>query len=162
MAAKNPAKTPIGVTQADPDGRPLRVCDWCGIIDDHPRDSGLGYNTPTPPGIAGRVLRELDQRDDIPADLKAEIEHEVTSQASYCRHLDCCREAGCPTGACDAVADEGHGDKRGKALLDVLVNDAAVQRAQYERAQLASAVDSAGPGSAAVLYPAEGQDGGGQ
>lgn len=157
MASKNPARTLIG------GGRPLRVCDWCGIIDDHPRDSGLGYNTPTPAGVAGRVLRELDSRDDIPDAMKAEIEHEVTSQASYCRHPDCCRAAGCPTGACDVLAEQGHGDKRGRDLLPLLQDELAGPIA--ERTALTAQVGGPVGPSAGFTIPlnaADGQDGDGQ
>ena len=35
------------------------------------------------------------------------------------RHMDCCREAGCPTGACDEVT-AGAEDLRGEELLEHL------------------------------------------
>jgi hypothetical protein len=37
------------------------------------------------------------------------------------RHMDCCREAGCPTGACDEVT-AGAEDLRGDELLEHLTS----------------------------------------
>jgi hypothetical protein len=91
--------------------RPLRGCESCGQVDDHPKS--VHYVDPNSPeselrdevldrllenGISGTALKELQDRNTI------------------IRHHDCCHEAGCPTGLCDEVIDK-HGTKTGDTLL---------------------------------------------
>jgi hypothetical protein len=97
--------------------RPLRVCDACGGVDDHPRHSFGGpvagvFPAPTdelvdkvlgaaPEGERGRLLREL------------------LDTSSLELHKDCCRDRGCPTGTCGQELD-AVGDLRGLELRDAL------------------------------------------
>jgi hypothetical protein len=97
--------------------RPLRVCDLCGGVDDHPRHSFGGplagvFPAPSdemvstvlaaaPEGDRGRLLREL------------------MDTGSLELHKDCCRDRGCPTGQCDEELAEV-GDLRGLELRDAL------------------------------------------
>lgn len=37
------------------------------------------------------------------------------------RHMDCCREAGCPDGSCDQLVAAGAEDLRGPALVEYLM-----------------------------------------
>lgn len=100
-------------------GRPLRVCDLCGGVDDHPRDVIIGtdrkgenpwsdvVDAPTdetiakvvaaaPPGHAARLVREL------------------MDTTSSDRHLDCCAAAGCANCAARIAGADG---KTGADLL---------------------------------------------
>jgi hypothetical protein len=98
-------------------GRPLRVCDLCGGVDDHPRHV-----------IAGQVdgaFRPSDGALDnvlasAPEDQRAELVRALLDTTSSDRHLDCCREAGCPDGSCDFVTAGAEG-KTGADLLDHLI-----------------------------------------
>ena len=119
-------------------GRPLRVCDLCGAVDDHPRHvmAGEADGTFRPSdGALDRVLAEA------PDEQRGELVRALLDTTSSDRHLDCCREAGCPNGSCDLVT-EGAEDKTGADLLDHLVESAeAIQArviAERER-QLAAA-----------------------
>ena len=95
-------------------GRQLQVCDLCGGVDDHPRHVIAGgvagtYPPPSPAIIAAVVAAAPeDERDRLVADL--------VDQSSLTRHMDCCAEAGCPTGTCDDVIATA-GSRRGGALL---------------------------------------------
>lgn len=91
--------------------RPLRVCDLCGGVDDHPRHVITGQDFPKPPAdIVDRVL------ENAPADKRAFLLGELLDTNASDRHMDCCRVAGCPDGICDAQT-AGVEELRGGALL---------------------------------------------
>jgi hypothetical protein len=97
-------------------GRLLRVCDLCGGVDDHPRHvlaggpgSGAVFAQPGE-DILAAVLAAAPDAD------RARLVRDLMDTTSSDRHLDCCREAGCPDGSCD-VQTAGAESKRGKALL---------------------------------------------
>ena len=98
--------------------RPLRVCDICGAVDDHPRHviAGVivGAFRPTEDALR-RVLAEA------PEDQRERLVFELADTTSSDRHLDCCRQVGCPDGSC-GVMTSGAEDKRGSELLDHLVS----------------------------------------
>lgn len=76
--------------------RPLRVCDLCGGVDDHPRHV-LNGNGPYPtPGqnIVDLVLTNA------PAEHRSFLVGELLDTKASDRHMDCCRAAGCPEGLC--------------------------------------------------------------
>jgi len=98
-------------------GRPLRVCDLCGAVDDHPRHviAGTVDGTFRPSDDAlARVLAES------PEDQRAELVRSLLDTTSSDRHLDCCRDAGCPDGSCD-VRTAGAEGLTGADLLDHLI-----------------------------------------
>lgn len=101
--------------------RPLRVCDLCGGVDDHPRHVIAGGVTdvfPVPSeDMLSRVMRLA------PAGDRGRLVRDLMDTSSSDRHMDCCREAGCPGGSCDAQL-AGAGDKRGADLLEHLMNGA--------------------------------------
>lgn len=74
--------------------RPLRVCDLCGGVDDHPRHviagSTSGIFTRPSDEIINRVLTTAPEED------RARLLGDLTDTGSSDRHLDCCRDAGCP------------------------------------------------------------------
>jgi hypothetical protein len=103
----------------DPIGgdRPLRVCDLCGGVDDHPRHviSGAIREVFHPSdGALERVMTEAPETERI------RLVRELLDTTSSDRHLDCCRAAGCPDGSC-GVMTSGAEDRRGAELLDHLV-----------------------------------------
>lgn len=98
-------------------GRPLRVCDLCGGVDDHNRHVlGSGSRDVFPAPSDDIVTKVLDA---APAAERARLLRELQDTSSSDRHMDCCRQAGCPDGSCD-VATAGAEDKRGAALLNHL------------------------------------------
>lgn len=107
--------------------RPVRVCDLCGGVDDHPRHtiSGTipGAETFPAPGQA-TVDRVLDS---APSGEAARLLADLYDTTSSDRHLDCCAAAGCPLAADDpsncANRTDGAGGKTGKAMLAHLTKD---------------------------------------
>lgn len=103
-------------------GRAIRVCDLCGGVDDHPRHviagSVPGQSVVDEPSeeIVNRVL------DNAPAELRARLLRDLMDTGSSDRHMDCCREAGCPDGSCDQVT-AGAEDLRGADLLAHLTKE---------------------------------------
>lgn len=114
-------------TKAIGGGRPLRGCDVCGGVDDHPRHVIAG-----PPGAAGEPRPEVIDRvlgAKLEGEDRARIVAALFDTSSQDRHMDCCREVGCPTGTCDRVAVLGGTDLRGKDLLDHLTDTAELLQA---------------------------------
>lgn len=104
-----------------PDGRLLRVCDLCGKVDTAPRHSfgvpaGGGAFRAAPDDIVNKVL------DAAPAEHRAQLLRELMDISSLDLHKGCCRDAGCPTGDCNAELAEV-GD-----LLDDDLRDALTER----------------------------------
>lgn len=95
------------------EGRILRVCDLCGGVDDHPRHTIAGDASPPNADTVQKVKAAGLSADDYALALE-----QLYEPGEY-RHMDCCREAGCPDGTCDLVTS-GAEDKRGKQLLDHL------------------------------------------
>lgn len=104
------------------DGRALRVCDLCGGVDDHPRHVIAGT-----PGRQNITIAAPS--DDIltkvmtaaPEAERGRLVRELMDTSSTDRHMDCCRDAGCPDGSCNTQT-AGAEDLRGAALLDHLVS----------------------------------------
>jgi len=76
--------------------RPLRVCDLCGQVDDHPRHGLVG-------SVPGQAIMAAPAEDIVnkvldaaPADQRARLMRELTDTSTSDRHLDCCAAAGCP------------------------------------------------------------------
>jgi hypothetical protein len=73
---------------------PLRVCDLCGGVDDHPRHVIAGAMTDVFPrvgdDIVDRVLTTAPEQD------RGRLLRELLDTSSSDRHLQCCAEAGCP------------------------------------------------------------------
>lgn len=101
-------------------GRPLRVCDLCGGVDDHPRHVIAGpvgaaiFDAPDD-GIINAVIANA------PTDLRARLISDLLDPATRDRHLDCCAAAGCPLDADDPAScgtrTAGAAGKTGANLL---------------------------------------------
>src|SRR5262245_49375415 len=102
-------------------GRALRVCDGCGGVDDHPRHAIVGGPDAFPAPTDELIATVLDNAEAAGADpyTRARLLRDLVSLASIDLHMDCCRERGCPTGACNTQT-AGAEAKRGKALLSHL------------------------------------------
>jgi hypothetical protein len=87
-------------------GRPLRVCDLCGAVDDHPRHVVAGVVDGVFRPSAGAVDRVLAE---APEDRRGELVAALLDTASSDRHLDCCRDAGCPDGSCGRITEGAEG-----------------------------------------------------
>ena len=91
--------------------RPVRMCDVCGGVDDHPRHvfaHAVGDGA-TDSAIALKALENAgDDREVIMA--------QISDNSTTIRHMDCCRSVGCPDGTCNEVT-KGAEDKRGAALV---------------------------------------------
>lgn len=98
--------------------RPMRMCDVCGLVDDHPRHvfayaDGAGV---TDPSIAVLALDNAETAVD-----KAVILMQIQDNSTTMRHMDCCRSVGCPDGTCNEVT-AGAESKRGPALVKHLTS----------------------------------------
>lgn len=102
-------------------GRPVRVCDACGVVDDHPRHSFAG----TIPGqeITGPPDEEVLNRmlETAPVADRSRLVGALMDRSTIDRHLDCCREVGCPLSADDphncANKTAGAEELRGRKLV---------------------------------------------
>lgn len=92
--------------------RPVRMCDSCGGVDDHPRHV-IGY-APEDAVTAAEVGAKAIES--APAEHRAAIIAQVQDTTTTMKHMDCCRTDGCPDGTCYVVTS-GAEDKRGNALV---------------------------------------------
>jgi len=98
--------------------RPLRVCDLCGGVDDHPRHVLTGQKFEKPgPGIVAKVLANAPEAE------RVRLVDELLDTNASDRHMDCCRVAGCPEGVCGPQT-AGAEELRGGALLAHLMGGA--------------------------------------
>lgn len=111
---------------APEDARPVRMCDVCGGVDDHPRHV-VGYATP-PEGQAGdgRSADEvasiaITNAQGLGGDAVQQIVGQIRDDTTTMRHMDCCREVGCPDGTCNQVT-AGAENLRGSDLVGHLTN----------------------------------------
>lgn len=102
--------------------RAYRVCDACGGVDDHPRHVIAGgadsFAAPTDEIVA--LVMANARAAGLDEIVVARLLRDLLSSASMDLHMDCCRERGCPTGACD-VQTSGAEKARGAKLLEHLV-----------------------------------------
>lgn len=114
--------------------RPLRVCDLCGGVDDHPRHVVAGAVRDAFPRVADDIVEKVLVN--APDEHRGRLLRELLDTASSDRHLDCCRAAGCPDGSCGLVTADAEG-LTGRQLLDHLSEnaDAIAGRvnAEYQR-----------------------------
>lgn len=97
----------------------LRVCDGCGLVDDHPRHALTGAD---PDGVT-RPSQELIGKvvaGGYPPEVTALAIDQLNEPGLYL-HLDCCLERGCPDGTC-VRQTAGAEDLRGGDLRDHLMS----------------------------------------
>lgn len=101
----------------------LRVCDACGLVDDHPRHTLSGAD---PEGVT-RPSQDVIAKvlgGDYPDDVKALAIGQLNEPGLYL-HMDCCRPRGCPTGECEvqtAGAENLRGDELRAHLMSLKEN----------------------------------------
>lgn len=120
--------------------RPMRMCDSCGQVDDHPRHvfataDGDGVTDST---IGAKALRAASE-EDFEAIL-AQVQDGATIQ----KHMDCCRADGCPDGSCNAVT-AGAEDLRGADLVEHLTSGVASRQDDSEGGVVAGARNDDAP-----------------
>lgn len=81
--------------------RPLRVCDVCYAVDDHPRHQIAHPIGAIPADYEG--LKTVLHNVDVNTEEGTKIVADFLDTSTQLRHMDCCRAAGCPDGTCDAV-----------------------------------------------------------
>lgn len=93
------------------DERPLRGCDRCGAVDDHPRVIHV-----VPPDFPGAVPSD-EMIDKLSANgIGGAALRMILDPLTIIRHHDCCAQAGCPDGICRTVLEGAEG-KTGNDLL---------------------------------------------
>lgn len=102
---------------AETEERPLRGCESCGVVDDHPRvvhpmpaDSTAGVPTDE---VLDRILDD--------GRLSAAAIRMLMDPVTVVRHHDCCVQAGCPAdpSPCAEIVASADG-KTGDALVKVI------------------------------------------
>ena len=102
--------------------RPVRMCDSCGGVDDHPRHV-FGYapgDAATEAEIGSKAIENASAAD------RAAIIAQVRDESTTMKHMDCCRADGCPDGSCNVVT-AGAENKKGSALVKHLTSQSATE-----------------------------------
>lgn len=114
------------------DKRPMRVCDVCGKIDDHPRVQHM-FGATGAPSVRADLMRSVALHDDMTDEERQAALDELADPRSALRHHDCCVESGCPEGTCGPVLElTGGRGKTGKDLLKVLQQNAERANQDHE------------------------------
>jgi hypothetical protein len=117
--------------------RPLRVCDVCGGVDDHPRHTIAGEKGTAGPPLRSSVAAVMGN-ESLTTEQKAAALEDLYDTSSQLRHMDCCRKVGCPSGTCDHVAELGGVDGvTGADLLAHLEDNRSVLQERAESQALA-------------------------
>ena len=100
------------------DERPTRMCDECGGVDTHARHvfAYAGGEGVTSAEAANLALKNAGDEH------RMTVLQQVQDNTTVMRHLDCCREAGCPDGTCNQVT-AGAEDLRGDDLTKFLTGE---------------------------------------
>lgn len=95
--------------------RPLRICDSCGQIDDHPRHVFVADPASRGGVSSAEVLRKALNAAKTDAEKDAVIAASMDNE-TLTKHMDCCEADGCPDGSCTEVR-KGAEDKKGAELV---------------------------------------------
>lgn len=91
------------------DTRPLRLCDVCGQLDNHPRHVVADPNNESKP--------TQEFLDSLPDGTPASAVALLLDPNTTIRHMDCCAAQGCEV--CQ-VTEKATGGVRGKKLIDAI------------------------------------------
>lgn len=101
--------------------RPLRGCDVCHQVDDHPRHTFFGPPEHFP--VNNEYAEAILAMPDLEAADKNRIYRDALNTQTQERHMDCCKSVGCPDGSCDRViATLSKGYVKGNALVKHLTS----------------------------------------
>jgi hypothetical protein len=95
------------------DERPLRFCDLCGGLDDHPRHVKQLPPEATDGSPDAAVIAGIKNANEAPM----EAVRQLYAENLQVRHMDCCAAAGCET--CEAT-EADYGERRGQELIAYL------------------------------------------
>lgn len=109
------------------DTRPVRVCDICGGVDDHPRHV-IAHAPGQAPAVDQDLIETVIGNEKLDAKTRAAVVRDLQDTTIQLRHMDCCREVGCPDGSCELVLAEANGAK-GAALVKHLTSHPSVAEA---------------------------------
>lgn len=98
--------------------RPLRSCDVCGQIDDHPRHIFLAQGSGQEFAVNKAAVQAVYDNGDLSVADAVAMVRDLEDVSSITRHMDCCREAGCPTGDCNNAPA-----KTGYALVEAITGE---------------------------------------
>ncbi len=101
------------------DQRPLRSCDVCGQIDDHPRHTFLALASGVEFPVNDAAVQAVYDTKGLATADAVRIVNDLQDPSVQERHLDCCRDAGCPDGSCDAQLKKVK-DAHGIAIVQAL------------------------------------------
>jgi hypothetical protein len=139
-------KVPEGVgTNLIGNDRPIRVCDTCGLVDDHPKHVAQHYSQ-----AEATIILKTANRTDLPEEVKKQALAELVDAGTMTRHMDCCRAQGCPDGSCDTLVDKGKDHLRGAELVELL-ESGQMEEPMLQRARLANQVSTVMDPAAVVL-----------
>lgn len=87
------------------DKRPMRGCDACGGVDDHPRHvfDATGIEGAQLAAPKETVAKAYENAEGVPLPELVAIIRDLEDATVQTRHMDCCAEAGCPDGTCDEI-----------------------------------------------------------
>lgn len=111
----------------------LRVCDLCGGVDPDPRHVIAGAVRDAFPRVADNIVDKVLAA--APDAHKGRLLRELLDTAASDRHLQCCRDAGCPNGTCDLVLQDVDDEVIGDELRAHLTenSDAIADRVNGDR-----------------------------
>lgn len=106
---------------AENDVRPLRICDLCGQVDDHPRH--VVAHAPGSVPVNQPLVAQIKGTRGLSPEVKAAVIADIEDTSLELRHMDCCAQAGCPDGSCVAIRKVGNASKlKGMELVGFLTS----------------------------------------
>lgn len=102
--------------------RPMRSCDVCGGIDDHPRHSFDAMNSGRTFEVNQAAVDAAYEKKDLDPRFLVSIVNDLRDVTYIQRHMDCCRQVGCPTGDCDRMTEKQK-SLQGYALVESITGE---------------------------------------
>ena len=94
-------ETPAEVVERISPDRPLRICDVCGGVDDHPRHALAAARGEIPVNQAN--LAKVMDDTALSTEDRARIIADIVDTTTQLRHMECCARVGCPDGTCNTI-----------------------------------------------------------
>lgn len=84
--------------------RPMRICEVCKEIDDHPRH--VVWVAPGTVPVDNELIVQVAAETGLTDEEKKNIIAYLVDTTTDIRHFHCCSEVGCPDGTCDVHPNE--------------------------------------------------------